>query len=111
MRKITGLLVAMLFVSVTFSQTKTEIKTPELSKVISSYIAKNFSGYTIDKAFKIDSKGTLSTQVMVSKGSDMLSLTFDKEFKLTKKEAMKPDMKTPPGKEERKPLPPVKEKK
>ena len=101
---------AILFATFTFSQTKTEIKPDELSKGLSAYINKNFSGYLIDKAFKIDNKGVMSTQVMVSKGSEKLALTFDKDIKLTKKESIKPDMKVTTVKEDRKPLPPVKAK-
>jgi hypothetical protein len=108
MKKVVVLIIAMLFVTFAFSQTKTEIKPADLSKGVSSYLTKNFSGYSVDKAFKIDNKGVMSTQVMVSKGSDKLALTFDKEFKLTKKEAIKPDTKIVSVKEEKKPLPPVK---
>ncbi len=93
----------MIFATFTFSQTKTEIRPAELSKGISAYITKNFSGYVVDKAFKIDNKGVMSTQVMVSKGSEKLALTFDKEFKLTKKEAIKPDMKITSADENKKP--------
>jgi uncharacterized protein YxeA len=108
MKKIVIMIVAMLFVTFAFSQTKTEIKPADLSKGVSTYITKNFSGYSIDKAFKIDNKGAMSTEVMVSKGSEKLALTFDKNFKLTKKEAIKPDMRMPPAKEDKKPLPPIK---
>jgi hypothetical protein len=108
MKKIAFLMMAMLSVTFAFSQTKTEIKQASLPKGVSSYITKNFSGYSVDKAFKIDNKGMMSTQVMVSKGAEQLALTFDKEFKLTKKEAIKPDTKMVSGKDEKKPLPPVK---
>lgn len=102
------MIVAMLFVTFAISQTKTEIKPADLSKGISTYIAKNFSGYSVDKAFKIVNKGVMSTEVMVSKGSEKLALTFDKDFKLTKKEAIKPNLKISPAKEDKKPLPPIK---
>jgi Protein of unknown function (DUF2874). len=108
MKKAVVMMVAMLFVTFAFSQTKTEIKPTDLSKGVSTYITKNFSGYGVDKAFKIDNKGAISTEVIVSKGSEKLALTFDKNFKLTKKEAIKPDVKIVPVKEEKKPLPPVK---
>jgi uncharacterized protein YxeA len=108
MKKIIVMMVAMLFVTFAFSQTKTEIKPADLSKGVSTYIKKNFSGYGIDKAFKIDNKGVMSTEVVVSKDSEKLALTFDKDFKLTKKEAIKPDIKTSPAKEDKKPLPPIK---
>ena len=93
MKRIFLLITALLFVTVAFSQTKTEIKPTNISKGLSTYMAKNFSGYEIDKAFKIDSKGVMSTQVMVSKGSEKLALTFDKDLKLTKKEAIKTEAK------------------
>jgi hypothetical protein len=108
MKKAVVLMIAMFFVTFAFSQTKTEIKLTDLSKGVSTYITKNFSGYAVDKAFKIDNKGVMSTQVMISKGSEKLALTFDKDFKLTKKEAIKPDVNTAPIKEDKKPLPPVK---
>jgi hypothetical protein len=99
MKKVVVMMIAMLFVTFAFSQTKTEIKPANLSKGVSTYITKNFSGYSVDKAFKIDNKGVMSTQVMVSKGPEQLALTFDKEFKLTKKEAIKPDVKIVPVRE------------
>ena len=108
MKKIIVLMVALLFVTFAYSQTKTEIKPADLSKGISTYITKNFSGYGVDKVFKIDNKGVISTEVMVSKGSEKLALTFDKDLKLTKKEAIKPDIKMPPVKEDKKPVHPIK---
>jgi len=108
MKKIIVLMVALLFVTFAYSQTKTEIKPADLSKGISTYITKNFSGYGVDKAFKIDNKGIMSTEVMVSKGSEKLALTFDKDLKLTKKEAIKPEIKMLPIKDEKKAASPVK---
>jgi hypothetical protein len=108
MKKVVLLIVAILFVSLTYSQTKTEIKPADLSKSISAYIMKNFSGYGVDRTFKVDNKGVMSTEVRISKGTEQLELTFDKDVKLTKKEAIKPDLRMPPAKEDKKPLPPVK---
>ena len=108
MKKLIVLMVAMLIVTFAFSQTKTEIKPADLSKSISTYISRNFSGYSVEKAFKVDNKGVISTEVMVSRGAEKLALTFDKEFRLTKKEAIKPDMKMPPVKEDKKTISPVK---
>ena len=108
MKKGFVLILAILLMSFTFSQTKTEIKPPDISKGISAYITKNFSGYSIEKAFKVVNKGAISTEVRISKGADELALTFDKDLKLIKKEAIKPDVKMPPAKEGKQPLPPVK---
>ena len=110
MKRIVLIVAAIFSVSFIFSQTKTEIKPAELSQVLSSYINKNFSGYIVDKAFKIDNKGVMSTQVMVSKGDEKLALTFDKEFKLTKKASINPNLKVSTVKEDKKSLSPVKAK-
>jgi hypothetical protein len=109
MRKFTAIWAAMLCVTFAFSQTKVEMKPSELSKGLSDYISKYFSGYSVDRAFKVDSKGEKSTEVIVSKGSERLALTFDKDTRLTKKEAIKPDTKNSTVKEEKKPLPAAKE--
>jgi ribosomal protein S6E (S10) len=108
MKRITALVFALLFVTFAYSQTKTEIKPADLSKGVSTYITTNFPGYAVEKVFKVDNKGVMSTEVKISKGADRLALTFDKDFKLTKKEAIKPDVKATPAKDERKPLPPIK---
>ena len=108
MKKVFVLIFAILSMSFLFSQTKTEIKSADISKGISAYITKNFSGYGIEKAFKVVNKGAISTEVRISKGAEELALTFDKDLKLIKKEAIKPDMKMPPAKEGKQPLPPVK---
>jgi hypothetical protein len=108
MKKVSLLFIVVLFASLAFSQTKTEIKPADLSKNISAYIAKNFSGYGVERAFKVDNKGVMSTEVRISKGAERLALTFDKDFKLTKKESLKPDLRMPPAKEENKPTTPVK---
>jgi hypothetical protein len=108
MKKFVVLAVSVFIATFVFAQTKTEIRTTDISKTVTSYIAKNFAGYSIDKAFKIDSKGVMSTEVIVLKGNEKLALTFDKEFKLTKKEAIKPDVKVFNAKDDKKNLPPIK---
>ena len=108
MKRIIGLVFALLFVTFAFSQTKTEIKPADLSKGVSTYISTNFPGYAVEKIFKVDNKGVMSTEVKISKGAERLALTFDKDFKLTKKEAIKPDVKATPAKEDRKQLSPLK---
>ena len=99
------LVVAIIFFfASTFAQTKTEIKTSAISQGISEYISKNFSGYTIMKAFKVDNKGVMSTEVVVSKGLEKYKLAFSKEGRLVKKEALKPDTKVIPVKGDKKPV-------
>jgi hypothetical protein len=105
MKIITVVWFALLFAAPAFSQTKMEIRPDDLPRGITGYIAKNFAGFGVDKAFKIDNKGILSTRVMISKGSESLALTFDKDLKLVRKETMKPDAKPVTLKEEKKNTP------
>jgi len=109
MKKIVVMLVAMFFVTSAFPQTKTEIKTTQLPKNIAAYLAKNFSTFHVEKAFKIDNKGEISTEVRIVRGQEKFAFTFNKDAKLIKKEAIKPDPKPLPGKDDKKPLVPGKE--
>jgi hypothetical protein len=102
MKKSLLLVVAMLLTAFAFSQTKTEIKPEQLPKGVSTYLAKNFSDYSVVKAFKIDNKGAIMTETMVTRQQEKYTLTFDKDAKLIKKEAVKPDTKPTAGKDERK---------
>jgi len=93
MKKLALLMSAVLFTVFAFAQTKTELKPADLSKPAAEYIAKNFVGYTIDKVFKCDNKGTVTSEVMVAKGTDKQTLVFDKDGKFLKKEAVKVEAK------------------
>ena len=73
--------------AVIFAQTKTELKTSELQKPISEYISKNFTGYSIVKAFKVDAKGIITFDVCVSKDKNHEKLFFDKDGKFERKES------------------------
>ena len=98
MKRIFLVIASTFFLAFAFAQTKTEIKTSAIPKGISDYISKNFSGYTITKAFKVDNKGIMSTEVMVLKGTEKYKLAFSKEGRLVKKEALKPVIKAVPAK-------------
>ena len=76
-----------LFGTIIFAQTKTELKTVELQKPISEYISKNFAGYNIVKAFKVDEKGVIAFDICVSKDTDHEKLFFDKDGKFVRKES------------------------
>ena len=103
MKKITLLVMAVLFAAFTFAQTRTELKPSDISKPASEYIAKNFTGYSIDKIFKCDDKGTITCEVTVVKGTDKQKLVFDKDGKFLKKQVVNALPKAPvkpPVKEE-----------
>ncbi|MCX6257676.1 MAG: hypothetical protein NTW49_07265 [Bacteroidia bacterium] len=93
-------LVLFLGMAVVFAnaQTKTSVKTEDLPKAITDNIAKDFKDYKIQHAFKVDTKGVFTFEVMVkkeakdikdSKEAAMLILTYDATGKLLKKDEPK----------------------
>jgi|WetSurMetagenome_2_1015567.scaffolds.fasta_scaffold768050_1 hypothetical protein len=111
MKKSIIAVMVLFFVSTAFSQTKTEIDPAQIPKVLSSYLAKNFTDYSVDKAFKIDDKGSKLTEVWIVKNQEKYSMIFDKDYKLIKKMTLKPDPKVITNKADRKTTAPVNEKK
>jgi hypothetical protein len=94
----------------TQSQTKTMIKVSELSKPIQNNLAAQFKSWTPMQAYRLDSKGTISYEVMVKKEANEMMLVYDKEGKLMKEQpvtAMKPETKkeTTPAKQEAQAVP------
>ena len=87
MRKAVLIFVLGVFSTLIFAQTKTELKTSELQKPISDYISKNFTGFTIVNAFKVDAKGVITFDVCVSKDKIHEKLFFDKDGKFVRKES------------------------
>ena len=85
MKKVILMLVVALFTTVAFAQTKTEMKPKELSKSITDYVAQNMTGYTINKAFKVDSKGVITYNILIVRGTVKHILVFDKEGKFLEK--------------------------
>ena len=109
MKKVFVTFMVALFATIVFGQTKIEIKPVDLPQCVKDYIHQNMKDFTIDKAFKIDSKGEITFTVIVMKGKEKQTLQFDKNCKLVKnvnpdKTGAVPINKQP----ERKPLPPVK---
>jgi hypothetical protein len=101
MKRIALLLVMALFGAFVFAQTKTEVKPADLSKDITTYIAKDYAGYSIEKAFKEENKGVMTWEVEIMKGHEKHMLVFDKDGKFVKKESMKSEeksMETKPAK-------------
>jgi hypothetical protein len=88
MKKALFILLLGLFTTAVFAQTKTEVKPGDLAKPVTDYIMKNYSGFTIDKAFKVDSKGVITWDVIVSKDKLKEKLEFDKDGKFIKQITM-----------------------
>jgi len=83
-------IVALLFSTVISvnAQTKTAIKVSDLPKSITENLSTAKKGWTPTEAFKMDSKGTISYEVIAKNGKNEEKLLYDKDGKLTKTENM-----------------------
>jgi hypothetical protein len=85
MKKLIFVLFVGILASVAFGQTKVEMKTADLPKPIKDYFAKNAKTLTIVKAFKVDSKGVITYDILVAHGADKSVFIFDKEGKFVQR--------------------------
>jgi len=87
MKKVLLIFLIGFFSTIIFAQTKTELQPTELQKPILEYISKNFQGYSIDKVFKVDTKGVITYDVCINKDKTHEKLFFDKDGKFLRKES------------------------
>jgi hypothetical protein len=81
------------------AQTKTEMKAEELQKSIRDYIALNFKGFTIDRVFKVDTRGVITYDICINKENNHEKVFFSKEGKFLRKETCTNDCcQSPPKK-------------
>ncbi len=76
---------ALSFVAFVNAQSRVEIKKAELPKAITDNIVKDFSGYTIQNAFKVTTNNVISYDVTVSKGLDKDRLEYNANGVFVKK--------------------------
>jgi hypothetical protein len=85
MKKVLLMIVAVVFSTFIFAQTKTELKVNDLPKSITSYVSKNFTGFNIEKAFKVVNNGVQTYDLLIKKGDIKHYLAFDKDGNFNKK--------------------------
>jgi hypothetical protein len=86
MKKFAFLLAFIMTVAFVNAQTRTEVKQNDLPNAITQNITKDFTGFTIQKAFKVMNNNVTSWEVTVYKGSDKERLFFDANGVYQKKE-------------------------
>jgi hypothetical protein len=97
MKKTTLLLVAMLAFIVANAQekpktnapVKTSMKVEELMKGITKHISKNYKDFKPVEAYKIDTKGVTSYEVIIEKDSNRQDIYYDKDGKFIRKDVEK----------------------
>lgn len=72
-------------------ETEREIKTSELPIAIQDTLKKDYAGFEIEEAARIETKGVVTYEAEVEKGKMSLDLIFDATGKLLKKEIVDQD--------------------
>jgi hypothetical protein len=68
------------------TQTKSMIKTTELEKPIQENLSSQFKGWTPTQAYRLDSKGVISYEVLLKKESNEMRVYYDKMGKYLREE-------------------------
>jgi hypothetical protein len=71
---------------------RTPVKVSDLPKGVSDSISKDFSGYTIKESSKVVENNVTTYEVVISKGMNQKTLTFDNEGKSLKSKGAGHDM-------------------
>jgi len=86
MKKLLFLLVLVAGISAAYAQNRTSLKVADLPKAISENIAAAHKGYTVQDAYKIDTKGIISYEVFAKSAASRVILVYDKDGRYMKME-------------------------
>ncbi|MEI6764044.1 MAG: hypothetical protein WCM76_00300 [Bacteroidota bacterium] len=89
------LVIGIIAVSVN-AQTKTTIKTADLKKEITDYVLKNYPGYKITEAFKMETNKVVTYEVLAAKEAAKITLVFNDKGAFVKKEEPRTNMGSKP---------------
>jgi len=106
MKKLVFLFALVMSVATIHAQTRTSIKVNDLPKAVSENITTQHQGWTAMDAYKVDTKGVMTYEVIAKQGNSETVLVYDKDGKYLKmepkKSAAEPTAKAAPKKEESK---------
>ncbi len=68
-----------------FAQQRTSINVSDLPKAVTDYINKDYSGFAISSATKVDENNVITYETVITKGSMRDVLSFDSAGKFLKK--------------------------
>jgi hypothetical protein len=86
MKKLAFLFVFLIAATLVNAESKTEIKKSDLPKTITDNLALNYSGFTVQRVFKIVDNNVTSYQIIIAKGSERDRLYYDADGSFWKKE-------------------------
>jgi hypothetical protein len=85
MKRAIFIFVAIIIAILVYSLTRTEVIIRNLPAPITEYVKTKMQAFAISKAFKVDSKGVITFEILVVKGSEKQVLIFDRNGKFLKK--------------------------
>jgi hypothetical protein len=95
MKKIVFMLAFVMSMVAMNAQTRTSVKVNDLPKAITENLTTAHQGWTAAEAFKVDTKGVMTYEVLAKKGTSETMLVYDKDGKYLKMEPVKIASTTP----------------
>jgi hypothetical protein len=89
MKTIVLLFAMVLGVTAVSAQTRSAIKLADLPKAITDNISTQHQGWNAIDAFKVDTKGVMTYEVLVKKATSEMNFVYDKDGKYLKMEPHK----------------------
>jgi len=83
-------MMAVLFVGFANAQTRTLVKATDLQKGITDHFAKNYPGYTIKNAFKVETNKVITYELNAQKETGKITLVYSDKGTFIKAEDQKP---------------------
>ena len=86
MKKIVFLFAFVMSMVALNAQTRTSVKVNDLPKAITENLSSQHQGWIASEAFKVDTKGAMTYEVLAKKGTSETMLVYDKDGKYLKME-------------------------
>jgi hypothetical protein len=84
------MIVALTISAFANAQTRVEVKSADLPKAITENLAKDYSGFAIQNAYKVNTKNQSTYQLIVIKGTDKEKLVYSSTGAFIRKAAVAP---------------------
>ena len=95
MKRLIVMICVVLIAGYAGAQTKTAIKAADLKKEITNHLAKNYAGYKVAGAYKVETNKVITYEVVAQKETTKTTLIYNDKGGFVKAEANKPEQAKP----------------
>jgi hypothetical protein len=95
MKKVVFMIAFVMCMVAMNAQTRTAVKVNDLPKAITENLSSAHQGWIASEAYKVDTKGVMTYEVLAKKGGSETTLVYDKDGKYLKMEPAKTASATP----------------